>query len=138
MNLKNSPKSLRMLALASALVVSFTTCKKSGESDCGGSGVIMPNSYRFWTAATTNVTEVIVKDRDGNIPSFDRTIRRYYNKPTEGWEPDPCTYNASEEAVYNLTQGKRYTWTATDGFKSWSGSINVPCEQNQCFNVELK
>ena len=103
-------------------------------------GVTFPNTYRFWTALRVgDIITVEIKTAAGsNSTPVDNKIRVYYNPPSDDWEPNPCTFNRAKEAVANLRMGETYKYKATGGGRQWTGTIHVPCVQDECFNIEIK
>jgi hypothetical protein len=121
--------------LLTALLANFS-CDKLQE-DCNSGGIIVPNYYIFWTATNPGCSspiEVEVKDASGT------PLTSNYTETTHADASAPeCSYSTFQtHATFQLFQGERYTYRATCGGRSWSGTINVPCEQNKCKPIQLK
>jgi hypothetical protein len=122
-------------------------CSKSSDAvsdenpGCPLSGFGISYTYRFWTSIPMYNTVVEVKDATGDIvQSGSKTIRGYYQlNGLDDFEPEPCEYAASTEAVFQLLRGRSYTYTATNGTNVFSGKIDVPCRgETACYNVRIK
>ena len=114
-------------------------CKKKNDNNnpCGSyGGVVSSNTCLFWIDhdfACGSIT-VEVKDAEGKIvPAYQDKISY-----TAASTPTCNNVNYGKYATFDLYQGKNYTYKASCSGKSWTGTISVPCEQNQCKSVLLQ
>lgn len=128
----------KLNCLAILIAFGIAACKKNDNSNTCGSygGVVSPNTYLFWIDhdfACGSIT-VEVKDADGKI------VSAYQNKISYTATSAPACNNVNygKYATFDLYQGKNYTYKATCTGKTWTGTISVPCEQNQCKNILLQ
>jgi hypothetical protein len=132
---------MRSLLFLSCFALLFTSsCKKKDDDNknpCGSyGGVVRPNTYLFWIDQdySCGYITVEVKDSDGNIVApYQAVISHASPVPPECNNESYARY-----ATFDLYMGKTYTYKATCSGKSWSGSIQVPCEQNQCKTIQLQ
>lgn len=117
-------------------IANVLSCKKEDDGGCGSyGGIVMPNVYMFWVAQDFGgQVTVEVKDSNGKIVSGinDKIIQ------TTSQAPECSNTNYYRFASFELYQGQGYTYKARCSGKSWSGTIQVPCEQKQCKNIQLQ
>lgn len=119
-------------------VFSLVSCKKNSSSShgCDGGGITVPNYYVFWFKTNVNCgwVTVTVKDAQGRAVSTNYSTTKMY----ESVAPQ-CNQAAYDmHATYQLIRGNTYTYEATCTGKKWTGTINVPCEQNQCKTILIE
>jgi hypothetical protein len=128
-------------------LILVNSCSKSSEDNvdenpgCPLSGFGISYAYRFWTSIPMYNTKVEVKDINGAIvQSGSNVIDGYYQlNGLDNFEPEPCKYSASTEAVFQLLRGRSYTYTATNEAQVFTGKIDVPCRgETNCYNVRIK
>jgi hypothetical protein len=131
---------MRSLLFLSCFVLLVLSCKKNDKDNsdpCDSyGGVVRPNTYLFWIAKdfSCGYITVEVKDTDGKIVTPYQAVISHASPV-----PPECNNESyTRYATFDLYQGKKYTYKATCSGKSWSGSIQVPCEQNQCKTVQLQ
>jgi hypothetical protein len=118
--------------------LSLSACqKKADDPPCGSyGGVVSPNVYLFWIAQDFSCGQITVeiRDSDGKIVTPFQSKISY----TSGGAPECNSANYGKYATFDLYQGKTYTYKATCLGKTWTGKIDVPCEQGQCKNIQLQ
>jgi hypothetical protein len=129
-------KTIAKLGLVS--VLSFSACQKSNnKNDCDlGGGIVSPNTYLFWVDHDFGggAITVEVKDDQGKV------VPPYQNTTSYIAVSAPACNNTNynKYATFDLYPGKTYKYHAVCSGKTWDGTIGVPCEQNQCKNIQLQ
>ena len=118
--------------------LSLSACKKKDDGGTCGSygGVVASNTYLFWIDHDFSCGSITVevKDANGKIVTPYQGVISY----TSATPPGCSNTNYGKYATFDLYMGKTYTYKATCTGKTWTGTINVPCEQNQCKNIQLQ
>lgn len=134
-------RNLALMFVCSACLFTASFCKKSvSDIECstGGTGIggFIP-TYKVWTKIAMYNTSVEIRDNRGNIVET-KIMKGYYLIPANSsTEPDACKQEEGP-AIFSLSKGTHYLYTAINGSKQWSGTIDVPCSPDQCYNVEIK
>ena len=131
---------MKSTLLASFLCVLsvLPACKKKDDGgNCGSyGGVVASNTYLFWIVHDFSCGRITVevRDADGKVITPYQGIISY----TASSAPECSNVNYGKYATFDLYQGKKYTYKASCTGKTWTGTIVVPCEQNQCENIQLQ
>lgn len=115
----------------------LSACKKNDDGGCGiAGGVVLPNTYIFWIDHDFSCGQVTVevKDADGKAITPINGVISYIAATAPACNHDSYL----KYATFDLYQGKNYTYKASCSSKTWTGTISVPCEQNQCKNIQLQ
>lgn len=120
------------MALAITSCLPFTSCESEDKNPCGvtygGFGMVL-NTYVFWMDANYGQLTVEVKDAKGQIQQPDNsTISVYY---LGGGPVQDCSASSRQNnAVYQLAPGETYTYRAYNIERSFTGTIDLTCEQS--------
>lgn len=133
---------MKIWMTAAICLIIASGCKKSDQSqtDCGSyGGLVQGKNYLFWMSQNIGQIKVEVKDQNGNIVTTPYTdvIKVYYASS----EPTGCDngqVDRNTNPVFSLTPGRSYTYRAYNDNYSFTGTINVSCNQDNCNKIKIK
>lgn len=134
-------KIIYVLLFAVITGLSTSACNSEDSDPCGTgneTGIIMTsNTYIFWLDADYGQLTVEVKDSKGNVQRANySTIDQYYLN-TNGPAGDCSGASQQGNAVFTLSSGKKYTYTAQNIDWRFTGTIDLTCEVLQCTYIKV-
>jgi hypothetical protein len=80
------------------------------------------------------ITVTVTRANGTNVPT-DYPVTRNYD-----FAAPPSCSNAyyQNRATFELFRGQAYTWKAACTARQWTGTIQVPCEEDQCHLIQLQ
>ena len=133
-------RNTRILSVCLALILILSACKKKTDTSTGcnsGGGFYLPDHYMWWIKSDLGcgyITVTVTRD-NGSTVGTDYPVTKMFDPTT----PPACNTAAYvNHATFELFRGQAYTWKAVCGSRQWTGTILVPCEEDQCRLIQLQ